>query len=411
MSYISPFSGNVIQPTDVSYRSITLTVDTQLAWPINGNVDGNYAARIMQVTASSAGLKLYMPPADQTSVGTDALIRNVGGTSFTVVDYLGNTIIAIAAGVAQYIYITANPTSAGTWGIIAFGTGTSAADAATLAGLGLIASNSVLNQSHPTTSISNGYTFSSTDRAQTAVWSSGTGTINLPTPASVGNNWFTLFKNSGTGTVTVTPASGNIDGGASKFYNPDESSFIVSTGSEFITIGYGQNSTFAFTSLVKSVTNGTVVLTNSEISNTIQEYVGSLTGNVTAQYPPVVNLYVVSNQTTANGFSLTLTTGVAGGATASIPAGQQATLICDGANFLNANTVQSGLTSVTLANGSVSTPSLSFGSEITTGVYRPGSGRFGVTVLGTQRLDVNASGISVTGTGTFSGGIAGGTFS
>jgi hypothetical protein len=50
MSYNSPFTGNVVQPTDVSYRSITLTANTQLEWPINGNATDDYAARIMQVT-------------------------------------------------------------------------------------------------------------------------------------------------------------------------------------------------------------------------------------------------------------------------------------------------------------------------------------------------------------------------
>jgi hypothetical protein len=66
MSYISPFTGDVVQPTDVSYRSFPLTTNTTLAWPINGNATGNYAARIMEVTPSGAGLKLYMPPANQT---------------------------------------------------------------------------------------------------------------------------------------------------------------------------------------------------------------------------------------------------------------------------------------------------------------------------------------------------------
>lgn len=78
MSYNSPFTGNVIQPTDVSYRSVTLAANTQLNWPINGNATDDYAARIMDVTATSAGLSLWMPPANQTSVGNDALIRNVG---------------------------------------------------------------------------------------------------------------------------------------------------------------------------------------------------------------------------------------------------------------------------------------------------------------------------------------------
>ena len=171
MSYNSPFTGNVIQPTDVSYRSVTLAANTQLQWPINGNATDDYAARIMDVTASSAGLSLFMPPANQTSVGNDALIRNVGANSFTVKDFAGtNTIITIAAGEAKYAYIKTNATEQGTWGNIAFGTGTSAADAASLAGAGLVASGSTLNQSHPSSSLVAAYTFLTTDRSRTLVW-------------------------------------------------------------------------------------------------------------------------------------------------------------------------------------------------------------------------------------------------
>jgi hypothetical protein len=352
-----------------------------------------------------------MPPANQTSVGTDALIRNMTGTAFTVVDYSGNTIISVAANKASYIYLTANPTVAGTWSIIDFGAGTSSADATTLAGLGLQAISSTLNLTHPASSFSNGYTFLSTDRAQTKVWGSGTGTVNLPVAVSLANNWFMLLKNNGTGSLTVTcDASNTIDGSLTKLYNPNESSFIVCTGTEYITIGYGVSSTFAFTALVKPIVTGNYTLSSNEVQNTIQEFVGNLTGNVTITYPPVVNLYVVSNQTTDNGFTLTLTTGVVGGANAVIPPGQQATLICDGTNFLNANTFQSGATSISLVNGSVGTPALNFSSETSTGIYRPGIGEFAVSILGVQRLDVTATGVQVTGSGNFTTGVAGGVF-
>ena len=411
MSYISPFTGDVILPTDVSFRAIALTADINLAWPINGNATDNYAARIMNVTPSASSLKLYMPPANQTSVGTDALIRNMTGTAFTVVDYSGNTIISVAANKASYIYLTANPTVAGTWSIIDFGAGTSSADATTLAGLGLQAISSTLNLTHPASSFSNGYTFLSSDRAQTKVWGSGTGTVNLPVAASLANNWFTLLKNNGTGSLTVTcDASNTIDGSLTKLYNPNESSFIVCTGTEYVTIGYGVSSTFAFTALVKPIVTGSYTLSSNEVQNTIQEFVGNLTGNVTVTYPPVVNLYVVSNQTTDNGYTLTLTTGVGGGSNAVIPPGQQATLICDGTNFLNANTFQAGATSISLVNGSVGTPALNFSSETSTGIYRPGIGEFAVSILGTQRLDVTATGIQVTGSGNFTTGVAGGVF-
>ena len=421
MSYVSPFTGDVIQPTDVSFRAVTLTTNTQLNWPSNSTTNADYAARIMQVTASTAGLSLFMPPANQTSVGNDALIRNIGANTFTVKDYTGvNTIVSVAAGESKYIYITTNANAQGTWGNIAFGTGTSSADAATLAGYGLIASGATLNQSHPSAAITTGTTFAATDRAQTRVWGSGSGVATLPAAATLGNNWFTLFKNNGTGSFTISCTGAElIDGNSTKTFNPTESAFIVCTGTAYVTVGYGVSSQFTFTALTKNVTGGSVLLTNNEAANNIQEYVGTLTSNVTVTFPPIVNLYVISNQVTAGGFTFTVTTGL--GFTATIPPGQQATLICDGVNFLNANTTQAGASTVSLLDGSVGTPSLNFAAETSTGIYRPAAGELGISVLGTKRVGVTATGVAVTGavaasgavsgtTGTFPTGIAGGTF-
>lgn len=404
MSYVSPFTGDVIQPTDVSYRSVTLSANTQLNWPSNSTTNSDYAARIMQVTASSGSLSMYMPPANQASVGNDALIRNIGANTFTVKDYAGtNTIVSVAAGESKYIYITTNANEQGTWGVIAFGTGTSSADAATLAGYGLVASGATLNQSHPSAAITSGSTFAATDRAQTRLWSSGTGSATLPAAATLGNNWFTLFKNNGTGSFTIACSGSElIDGNSTKTFNPSESAFIVCTGTAYVTVGYGVSSSFVFTALTKSVTGGSVLLTNNEAANNIQEYVGSLTSNVVVTYPPVVNLYVVSNQTTDNGYTLTLTTGL--GFTATVPPGQQATVICDGTNFLNANTTQAGASTVSLLDGTVGTPSLNFAAETSTGVYRSGAGHFNIAVGGSMAVDLTSTGMKVPV------GIAGGTF-
>ena len=409
MSYNSPFTGNVIQPTDVSYRAVTLSANTQLEWPINGNATDDYAARIMQVTATTAGLSLYMPPANQSSVGNDALIRNVGANTFTVKDYEGtNTIISVAAGESKYVYITANPTTTGTWGNISFGTGTSSADAATLAGYGLVASGSTLNQSHPALTLVNAGTFATTNRAQTSVWDGGAGTYTLPSAVTLGNNWFTLFKNSGTGSMVISAAD-NIDGQSTKTFAPNESAFIVSTGTTYLTVGYGVSNQFFYTSLVKAVTTGSYTLTSSEATNTIQTYTGTLTGNVTVVYPPVVNLYVIKNSTTAGGFTFTVGTG--SGTSVVIPSGQQVTLACDGTNFFNANTSQAGaVTTLSLADGNVGAPSLNFGNETNTGVYRASAGQFNTAILGVLRSTLSASGLAIVGTGNFTGGVSGGTF-
>lgn len=415
MSFNSPFTGNTIQPTDVSYRSVTMTADTQLQWPINGNATDDYAARIMNVTASTAGLSLLMPPASQSSVGNDALIRNVGANSFTVKSYAGaGSIITVAAGESKYIYITDTSTDAGVWSNIAFGVGTSSADAATLAGYGMLAAGAKLNQSYPVAGFSTGYTFTATDRASVQYWTGGTGTCTVPDANVVGNNYFFMLKNNGTGTLTVnTTSSQLIDGNGSFQFQPSEAAFIISTGSAWVTVGYGQSSTYVFTTLSKATTTGTYTLTSSEAANFIQNYTGVLTGNVTVVIPPVVTLFVVSNQTTNSGgntFTFSIKSSAAGANTVVIPSGNQATLISDGTTLLNANTSAVGSIVFALNDGLVASPSLYFSSEPTTGVYRPTTGQFGFSVLGVQRGRFSATGLTVTGTGVFSSGVSGGVF-
>lgn len=412
MSYVSPFTGDVIQPTDVSYRTVALSANTQLNWPDNSTTATDFVARIMQVSASSAGLQLRMPAANEASVGEDSLIRNTGAESFTVTTYdNASTIITVAPGEAKYIYITDNSTVAGVWGNIAFGAGSSSADAATLAGYGLLAISTTLNQSHPTSAITNGYTYLVADRAQTKIWTSGSGTSTLPLAASVGDNWFTLFKNNGSGTMTIgTTSSELIDGLSAKTFQPGDGAFIICTGAGYVTVGYGASTTFSFTALVKPVVSGTYTLSTNEAQNVIQEYVGSLTGNVEVVFPQVVTLYVVSNQTTDNGFTLTIKTSAPGAGSTTIPPGQQATLVCDGVNFFNANTVQAGATSLNLVNGSVGTPAINFALETDSGMYRPGAGQVAFAILGSQIMNILATGISITGEGKFSGGVKGGTF-
>jgi len=409
MSYVSPFTGDVIQPTDVSFRAVTLSANTQLQWPINGNATDDYVARIMQVTAMTTSLSLYMPPANQASVGNDVLVRNVGANSFTVKDYAGtNTIITIAAGEAKYVYITANPNEQGTWGIIAFGVGSSTADAATLAGYGLLAITTTLNQSHPVTQFSSPYTAIDTDRAQMYAWTGGAGTLTLTLATTLGNNWFMFLRNAGTGTLTVAGQSGNtIDGSTTIAMQPNDSCILVCTGTTFYTVGLGKSTQFAFTQLTKAVTSGSYTLTAAEASNVVQKYTGALTGNVTIVVPPTVQVYYVVNATTG-AYTVTLTTG--SGATAVLTTATQATLVCDSVNLYNANTILAGSSTISLQDGSVGAPSLAFASEATTGIYRAGTGQFNTAVLGVLVSTINATGLTIAGTGTFTSGISGGSF-
>lgn len=412
-SFNSPFTGNVIVPTDVSYRSITLSANTVLEWPVNGNATPNYAARIMNVTATTGGLTLRMPPANQASVGQDALIRNVGGTTFTVADYDGNVIVVVAAGEAKYIYITTNANEAGTWGIISFGVGSSTADATTLVGYGLTVIGATLNAAHPVQTLASSYTAVAVDRAKTFVWTAGAGTFGLTSALTLGNNWFVLLRNGGSGTLTVSPPGGEqINGSASLILQPADSAIICCSGSAFFTVGVGKGVDFNFTQNTKAVTSGTYVLTASEASNPIQKFTGTLAGNVTIVVPQTIAVYYITNQTdgTGSGFTITFTTGVPGSSPATVPAGQQVILICDSANLYNASTIAAGASTLSLTNGNAGGPPLNFAAETNSGMYRPGSGQVAFSILGLQLFLMQSSGATVNGTFTATSGIAGGAF-
>lgn len=391
-SYINPYTGQTISPSQVGYEQLTISDDTELQWPINGNTD-SVVANIIEITATVAGLTLIMPPATSVSTGQSALIRNIGSYSFTVVDTGGNTIAPIASGIAEYIYVTDNTTINGTWESVTFGAGTSSANAATLAGYGLKAISTTLNTETMVSSFSSSYTILPEDRSSLYEWTGGTGTVTMPNAVTVGAGWFVVIKNNGSGILNVALVGSNtIDGDASAQLQIAESFVVVSNGLNYVSYAYGQSATFFFTQLAKSVTGGTVTLTSAEGANIIQEYQGALTSNCTVVLPPTVQLYSLQNNTTGS-YTLTFTTGVSGGTTVSLPQNQTIIAICDGTNVYNAQTSTSSLiNALTLGDGSAANPSLSFISSATTGLYLAASNQLGFAIGG-----VNAGTLASTG--------------
>jgi len=403
-SYVNPFTGQTIQPSQVGYESLTIATDTILQWPVNGN-DNLVVANIIDITASAANLKLYLPAATQVSVGQSVLINNVGATPFTVVKSDGSTITSVASGISKYIYLTNNSTTAGTWVSVTFGAGTSAANAATLAGYGLTAIDTTLNQAYSVVTYYSNATLAAADRAEFAVWAGGVGAFALPSAASVGNNWFCMISNNGSGILTLTPqGTDTINGNASQQLQLTESLVIVSNGTGWNTFGYGRSNAFAYTQLALNVTGGTLTLTSAQASNTIQGYSGILTSNQIVVVPSTVQLYTVTNNTTG-AFSFTMKTAVVGGATVVVPQGNSLVLICDGTNVYNAASGSaSSITALTLGNGSLAVPSLKFSGDANSGLYLPSSGTLGFVIGNALAGSFTASGFTATN------GIAGGTF-
>jgi hypothetical protein len=157
-TYQNLYTGQTINPSQVGYESLSISTNTTLQWPVNGN-DNNVVANIMDITATVNDLSLILPSAQQVSVGQNIIIRNIGSHTFNVTDAGLNVIATITSGIADFIYLTDNTTDNGSWTVITFGAGTSSANASTLAGYGLIALNTTLNQAYNTSTISSSYTF------------------------------------------------------------------------------------------------------------------------------------------------------------------------------------------------------------------------------------------------------------
>lgn len=412
-SYFNPFTGQLISPSSISYESLTISANTELSWPINGNpTTSTPVSSIVDVTATTTGLLLKLPPATQVSTGQSVLVRNTGTNTFTVTNNSGGTIITVASGIAQFIFLTDNTTVNGLWASVVFGAGTSSANASALAGSGLVAQGLTLNEATPLVNYFSNATFVDANRAQFAVWQGGAGTFTLPPASTVGNNWFIIVRNNGTGILNVTPAgSDTIDSNTNQQLQLTESLVLVSNGiTGFNTYAYGQSAQFFFTQLTLSVTGGTLTLSAAQAANIIMSFAGALTSNQILVVPPTVQLYAITNNTTGS-FTFTVKTAALGASVVVIPQGTTITVICDGTNVYNAASgSSSSITSLTVGNGSLSVPSVKFSGDLNTGFYLPSTGDLRMVVANIGVADFTSAGFSTPGTVTAIGGVLGGTF-
>jgi hypothetical protein len=352
MSYTDVFGGSPIQPADVSYNSIVLAADTTLVWPISNQDTTDIVARINDVNPSTSGLSIIMPDATEVSTGQDALFANVGSESFTLKASDGSTITTVASGAVCYVYLISNSSAAGSWRVTTMGSTTTTANAASLAGAGLEAAAGLLNLDLEIDSKNADYTVVAGDRARIIKNTGGAIALNLLAAATAGAGFIIGVRNSGSGAMTVTPdGSDTVDDDASLAINQDESTFLISNGTDgWNTIGYGREVSSSFTRLVKSVAGSSdVTLTASEAANSVLEFTGALTGNISVIVPTAVARFYVFNSTSG---AFTLTVKTAAGTGIAVTQGTRQILHCDGTNVVKSVDAGSGtVTSVATGTG------------------------------------------------------------
>ena len=358
MTYTYVFGGATVYPAEISYAELTLTTDVALSWPEETSASSNLAAKIMDVTASTTGLKVILPDAAKAGVGETILFNNIGSNTITVVDYDDVQVVTIAAGELWQIYLTDNSTSAGSWRSLQYGASISQANASSLAGTGIVAVGTLLSQSVPVSEFNNDYTSYTTDRAKMFNWTGSSGVFTLPSAQVVGNNWFVYLRNSGSGQIVATPVGINtIDSSSTLAFQPNESAIIASDGTNFYTIGFGQSATFAFDYTVINVAGtGNYTLTGTELNRIAYNFTGALTGDRLIVVPDTVQQYWVTNSTTG---AFDLSIGTLTGSFQTIAQNSRQILYCDGVDVVDADTasvsfpilVSQGGTGATTASG------------------------------------------------------------
>jgi hypothetical protein len=341
-SFTNTFGGTVIYPASVSYRAVALTANVTFAWPTELATDTNVVAEIMDVTPSAASLTITMPPADQVSVGQTQLFFNAGSYTFTIADNGGNTITTVASGLSYQVYLIDNTTVNGTWRVTQYSAGTSSATAGSLAGYGIKAINTTLNQSMEAVSISSNYVLNDPDRSTAIIWTGGAGTLTLTSSSTLGNDWFVNIRNGGTGAISLVPAIGGqlINGGASLSFNPGDSATILCDGTNFFSIGFGQSVAFSFDYVSISLTSETspYTLAGANLNRISYSFGGTITGNMDIIVPGTIQQYWVGNDTDLASAPYTITIKTAAGTGVTLANSSRAIMFCDGTNVVDADT-------------------------------------------------------------------------
>lgn len=329
------FGGNATSVSNKSYIALDITNNSiTLVWPDayvdvpytdpNTGISYNSVSFNINVTTALGNTHtITLPDATLTSVGQNFVINNIGLGSFDLLKSDGSPLITIfPSGVpnqvnSYYVILTSNttgmppnvmPDPVGTWYTVAFGAGSSSLNPFDLAGLGLIAqvptatkiSTNIPVQSFNALPV----TIDAGSRASLIVWTGGNVTLDLPTLASLAPNadgYYVSFSNQGLGQLTISSVdTARIDGTGSITVFAQQSLTLICDGTNWFSLGFGQNQSSETTLNSITLTTSPRILTPSESSSLLQKFnsVGDLTNDVTVYFPAQVDNWIISNNTT-----------------------------------------------------------------------------------------------------------------
>lgn len=392
--YVSPFTGTVVTPTDVSYAALPFSTDQVLFWPTTVNGTEPVAARIIDCVASTGGLSIALPAANQGTLGTDILFRNLGAHAFLITDNTGGASISVPVGQSYYYYLINNTTQAGVWNSVAFGVGTSFADAASLAGAGLTTVSGRLATTQNAVNITTTPVVNDASRAATFVWNGGAGNFNLPNYSTLSTGWYIGLRNNGTGELIVTPQSPTLlNNQISVTFNPGDSGFIFfdTSTNNFFTVGLTAPNSVSFTAAtydVDAIVGNTFNLTS--YAPIIQTYIaqsGTRTQTLAVTLPAITQIYIIVNNTNQSGYDITFQNEGSSQPPLVIKTGQVFTILSDGATLYPLTQSSTGL--FFAGDGTAGAPAYSFNNDTTTGMYLVGTGVLGFSANGFEIINID----------------------
>lgn len=397
-NYSDVFGTFTVPPAEATYSRLTLTESGALAWADNfsGEVENEHlATSILEVSASAPGVQLLLPPANETSVGQDLMVRNVGAQTVELADAEGNLVTTILAGEAKYLYTTLNTTAAGQWSMFTYGTGTSGADAALLAGRGLQQSDSnKIQVAAVHRGLDSDYQIVEDDRGLLLNVEAGTITITAPDATAVSAGFYCFVRNSALAITSIVPfGAQSINRVGAWSLSPGDSLILMSTGTDWVTVGFGQDVNFTFTELAINAGAGSATLSSSDVSGRMIRVTGTATAPIVLTLPSIDNIYFVSVENGMSAHTVTFkTAGV--GSVVVLNANEKTALYSDGVNVTIAITTTVTST-LSLTDGGPTAPSLFFALDTDTGVYRKANDTIGFTTGGTERMALSPTGLTL----------------